>query len=439
MTLRQQIWNVLRTILRMAVLKPIQYIANTLFPLRDTDGISSSAVTAKAARQFVQYLQSQELRGKKGRTKKKTQQQQPLLNTTNDDSVDDNNDNLESDCTIDSVWSTNGFHSVKSQAIQEKSLIVLYLHSELHGNDLQCCKQLLLPGSSGGGGSSTPTNAMSNAEPNSNNFGQLTKFIHLCNSNASAISPRILATGYSIHTGQGSHLMSMLDVTELPSVLVLQPAGSSTLHVKARVEGMPGVTHPNLLVALAGLQHQYKKSVQEHRTRELVREQEQLLRAQQDEEYHATMAADQQRQDAKQRQEAEEAEKVAQEQAAEEQKTMDTETKLQASRDLILPEPDSDVTTIRFCLPNGKKVVQKFHSTEQTVRSLRAYIYVYCHDNDIRSEGNDATTITNIGLSTTYPKRTYNNIEGDDDDNTLTLKEADLAPQAVLMVQDLDA
>jgi hypothetical protein len=40
--------------------------------------------------------------------------------------------------------------------------------------------------------------------------------------------------------------------------------------------------------------------------------------------------------------------------------------------------------------------------------------------------------IKNISLSTNFPKKTY-------DDDSKTLQESDLCPQAVLMCQDLDA
>ena len=44
--------------------------------------------------------------------------------------------------------------------------------------------------------------------------------------------------------------------------------------------------------------------------------------------------------------------------------------------------------------------------------------------------------ITNIGLSTNFPRQSFNDMEVDNDK---TLMELGLVPQAVLMVQDLDA
>ena len=40
----------------------------------------------------------------------------------------------------------------------------------------------------------------------------------------------------------------------------------------------------------------------------------------------------------------------------------------------------------------------------------------------------------NFGLSTNYPKKTFS-----EDDSQLTLEESGLAPQSVIMVQDLDS
>jgi hypothetical protein len=53
---------------------------------------------------------------------------------------------------------------------------------------------------------------------------------------------------------------------------------------------------------------------------------------------------------------------------------------------------------------------------------------VFFHDNDFPE-------MPNIGLSTSFPKKTFN----DKSDESLSLQDAGLTPQAVLMVQDLDA
>ena len=94
------------------------------------------------------------------------------------------------------------------------------------------------------------------------------------------------------------------------------------------------------------------------------------------------------------------------------------------------PEPDQGsaggCANIRFVLPTGTKLLRRF-APDQTVAALRAFLVVHFHEKKI--------DIKNIGLSANFPRKTYNSEE----DDNLTLVEAGIAPQAVLMVQDLDA
>ena len=83
------------------------------------------------------------------------------------------------------------------------------------------------------------------------------------------------------------------------------------------------------------------------------------------------------------------------------------------------------VARMRFTLPNGKKVDRRFRSAD-TVEVLRAFLTVHLEETGVE--------IKNFGLSTNFPRKTFGEA-----DNKLTLEEAGLAPQAVVMVQDLDA
>ena len=47
--------------------------------------------------------------------------------------------------------------------------------------------------------------------------------------------------------------------------------------------------------------------------------------------------------------------------------------------------------------------------------------------------------VKRVALSTNFPKRIYGGEGNEEADDEKTLKECDLCPQAVLMVQDLDA
>ena len=96
----------------------------------------------------------------------------------------------------------------------------------------------------------------------------------------------------------------------------------------------------------------------------------------------------------------------------------------------LLQENDDAVASgaktanVRFVLPSGGKLNHKFDEAG-TPAVLFAYLKVHFREHNV--------PIENIGLSTSFPKRSL------DEDGSQTLVEAQLAPQAVLMVQDLDA
>ena len=177
----------------------------------------------------------------------------------------------------------------------------------------------------------------------------------------------------------------------------------------------------------------YQVIVAERDMKRLQRLQEIELRKQQDDEYQATLLADQERDRiVKEQKEQEEIEK---------QKAIELEqNKINnwiKKKESLQPEPDGtgsnkeSITTIRFILPNGTKINRKFYGTD-TIETLRTYIQIYFHEST--SIPND---IGNVGLSTNIsPRTTFNDTIHD---TNKTLLEAGLHPHAVLMVQDLDS
>ena len=183
-------------------------------------------------------------------------------------------------------------------------------------------------------------------------------------------------------------------------------------------------------------------TINEIEIRRIQRQQEQELRQQQDMEYQATLAADQERE----RLLAEDRDAILVAAAAQQEKERNIqqqeENALQKSKDLLRPEPEANTTIpttmIRFVLPSGIKMNRRFYSDE-TIASLRAYLHVYFveQSSSPNTQQQQQGRITNIGLSTNFPRQSFNDdLEGD---QSKTLMELGLAPQAVLMVQDLDA
>lgn len=164
----------------------------------------------------------------------------------------------------------------------------------------------------------------------------------------------------------------------------------------------------------------------EQEVRRIEREQENQLRREQDQEYEQALLADQER-ERQVREEAEtrrleEEEAVAAERAQQEAE----DNRLESAKASLREAPAAGGTRVRFNLPTGKKLDRRFYN-DDTVAALKAFLVLHF------SEQTDETqTIKNIGLSSSFPKKSY-------DDDSLTLEEAGLGGQAVLMVQDLDA
>mmetsp|Transcript_3388 Transcript_3388/g.5573 ORF Transcript_3388/g.5573 Transcript_3388/m.5573 type:complete len:366 (+) Transcript_3388:94-1191(+) len=292
-------------------------------------------------------------------------------------------------------WSTMGFAACKNEATHSKSLLLIYLHSPLHRDaDTVAAK--------------------------------------FCRDEITSIlsQPHLIALGVSIHAGQGAQLAQLLGAASYPLLAILQPKGSSTMEVILKIQG-PVLVKLSVGALVGHLQstlHRHQHVLAEQEARRLQREDEAQLRAEQDAEYQATLRADQERQ----RSIDEEREQLARQQAEAEATLLAVQqakdSVLDNARKLLQDEPtEGSIAQIRFVLPTGKKLVRKFRADE-TVKVLRAFLTVHFHENDWPE-------MPNVGLSTSYPKKSYNQ----EADEGLTLQEAGLTPQAVLMVQDLDA
>jgi FAS-associated factor 2 len=384
-----RILNVVLSILRI-VLLPLHFVSNILFPFHDTDGLAP-AVTAKAAQQCISYLQS-------------------LATNSTTTTVTSER--------VGSVWSSLGFMALKQEAQTTQSILFIYLHSPIHSDTKEFCTNIL-------------------------NNDILLSYIQ---------QDRIIAVPYSIHTAQGAQLQQILHVTTFPAIIVLQPSittttntvtstnrNSNTLQLLLKAQGIKQCNIYKLMPYLHAIYQKHQITINEIEIRRLQRQQEMELRQQQDMEYQATLAADQERERtiAAERDAILKAAAAAQEQQRliEEREMMI----LQNAKKLLRPEPEvsNDTTTmIRFVLPTGTKINRRFY-IDETIASLRAYIYVYMNETNTNTTNNNTSTnkITNIGLSTNFPKQTFT-IE---DDDPKTLQDVGLIPQAVLMVQDLDA
>jgi len=281
---------------------------------------------------------------------------------------------------------------VKEEAIGNRSLVVIYLHSPLHHQAIDMCRRLIQP--------------------------PMLEFLQ---------QDHITAIGSSIHTSQGSQLAQQLGAACFPLLAMLQPGNSTSagFQLVFRAEGpaLLKMTMSQLLPFLQATYQRHQSVVAEHETRRALRQQESELRRQQDEEYLESLRSDQERERQRQEEREREEQKIREEDEKKQLEEQAEQERLAIAMSLLRPPPVAGGARIRFQLPNGKKLDRRFHDDE-TIASLKAFLILHF------AEQNPA--IRNIALSTNFPKRTF-------DDDQKTLKESDLCPQSVLMVQDLDA
>jgi FAS-associated factor 2 len=167
--------------------------------------------------------------------------------------------------------------------------------------------------------------------------------------------------------------------------------------------------------------------------RRLIREEEQRLRAEQDAEYREALAADRCRED--ERRSAAERERRGREEEEEAARAREAAEagRIERARSVVgrsggePPAGSPGVARLRFALPDGRRVDRRFRGSVDTIGTMRAFLVVHFHESGMGG-------MRNVGLSTNFPRRTY-----EESDDGMTLEEAGLAPQAVVMVQDLDS
>eukprot|EP00560_Eucampia_antarctica_P002844 CAMPEP_0197836780 /NCGR_PEP_ID=MMETSP1437-20131217/29996_1 /TAXON_ID=49252 ORGANISM="Eucampia antarctica, Strain CCMP1452" /NCGR_SAMPLE_ID=MMETSP1437 /ASSEMBLY_ACC=CAM_ASM_001096 /LENGTH=315 /DNA_ID=CAMNT_0043443233 /DNA_START=119 /DNA_END=1066 /DNA_ORIENTATION=+ len=290
-------------------------------------------------------------------------------------------------------FATSGYQSTLTQVQQQQKLLLIYLHSPLHAESTSFCRDKLS--------------------------------LLLLQMTSSHI---LTCYGASIHSADGNQVAQQLNATQYPHLAIVSVKSSNnntnnssshsiTLELHLQIFGKA------LLSANMAMLSQYINSIcsrqetvlAEAVMRRLQLEEETRLREEQDAEYKATLELDRRRE-----QERREAEQLVIEE--EEQ----NKERIQKMRSLLEANNGGTDVAIRFVLPTGIKLEQNFTSLD-TLPTLFAFIKLESMDRNLMSA-------TRFGLSTTYPRKNLNDLPEES-----TLEQADLVPQAVIMVQDLDA
>ena len=391
---------------------PLRKLAQIAFPSGPYDGLTSSTASDRAARDFVASFRSNCLTSSASSSDNSSQSQPPP-----------------------NPFSTSGYRATLSDVASTSAapgsgpLLLVYLHSPHHPDCAAFCRNTLA---------------------NSRMIRYLNDLEAMSSGTQGGRGAGMRCFGASIHGADGQHLAQSLGAVAFPFACLVNVKSSSSssgssrsvgggngnggggpnysLEVYLRMQGRKLLHLPpdTLLAYLQTVMNHHGASVAEGEARRIQREEETRLRQEQDREYREALEADRareaERQAEREREERERQEREEKERRAREEK----EDALAKAMSLVGDEPPAgtpDTARVRLTLPNGRRIDRRFRA-DDTLEVVRAFLTVHFHENDVG--------IVHFSLLTSFPKRTY-------EDPTITLREGDLVPQAVLMVQDLDS
>ena len=392
--LLSKLLNIVTILLRVALWPLFKVTNSILFPLREYDGIYNTVGADRAARAFVAMMRSH------------ISAVRPTVG-----SREESEQYVEPNCP----FVEKGYNATMAEISNRENppLVLIYLHSPLHRDGTKFIRDYLC-------------------------FGPLLQLLNE-NTGTNDQEGSIVCLGASLHSADGQNLREMLNVTSFPFLALLNVKNTNSnrsrnnleLELLLRLEGSQILTIPpaQITTYFSNSLTRHAQLMAEALAARLAREEEIRLREEQDREYQEALLADQireiERREEEERVQREEEERRELERMAVEKE----EERMGRARELmgacVEPAGGPGTARIRFTLPNGKKVDRRFRS-EETIEVLRAFLMVHFDEEGVE--------IKNIGISTNYPRKTFG-----EEDNGLSLEEAGLSPQAVVMVQDLDA
>jgi hypothetical protein len=216
---------------------------------------------------------------------------------------------------------------------------------------------------------------------------------------------------------------------------IINQVTKTNIEIYLRIEGhkLSNIEPRTLYTYISRSINDYNNTQNEEISKIVTRQEEKYLRMQQDREYEEALMEAQrleQEKEDEERKVREEERRIVEE---EERVVLEKERKIENARNILNlygDEPtgsgsdDEKCVNIRLMLPTGKKMVRKFRAKE-TVDTVKSFLVLYFEEQAVGK-------IENFQLSTNYPKKVLT-------DGNATLDSQGLYPQAVIMVQDLDA
>lgn len=290
------------------------------------------------------------------------------------------------------------YQSAVVSAFQQSKFLLVYLHSPMHEDTEKFCTQTFC----------------------SENF------THFVNEN-------MMTWAGKVWDPEAYGLSVQLRVSSFPFLAVLLCQSDKVVQVIDRIDGF--AEEDALTERLQASMQTHRSTLTRIQTEAARRVESTMLREQQDREYREAEEADRVRRETMEREaieaqqrEEEEEQRRELEEAIDLSNKLTKESNIIRKRQSLAGEPNptvpvSEVSTIRFQLPQGSKISRRFMKTDP-VQTVCDYLLVYFYDQQL--------DISNISLATHFPKVELS-------DMTQTVEAAGLHPRGMLYVQNLDA
>lgn len=453
------------TFLLKILLYPVRKASFHLFPIGEFDGLTTEGVADRAAQTFVSMFLNTYIKPRYGDGRSASAGASAGAGAgaggNGDNNTDGDNNDLEllTTCPFTPNGYTHTIQSIANQSIQHRQSITNITPSNNNNNsfydDMPSSPPLLLIYLHSPFHSLTPTFCHSKLCSN-----RILRYLN----DATINHKQLVCWGGSIHTADGKNVQSMMNVTAYPFLALVRvtPQSSTTttttngsnnngnnttptntptktnLETYFRMEGdkLSTIQSNTLYTYLERSIQDYSNQQNEELSRIIVRQEEINLRSEQDREYREAVEEAQRREREKEEEEQrkEEEEKLQLEELN--RVVKEKEDKLsEAKRILELhgDEPDGKdksvkCARIRLMLPTGQRIERRFRGIE-TIDTVKSFLVLYFEEKDAMGESGK---IENFQLNCNYPRKALVN-------GSATLEEEGLCPQAVIMIQDLDA
>jgi hypothetical protein len=486
------------TILLKIALYPIRKVSHMLFPLGDFDGFANGAATDQAAKAFCKMFLESFIQPKFGMNNSSSSLPSTSAGTSNSSNGDNNSNgddsmelltscpfiNLGYSQTIEHIHNQANLHQQHMTNMTASSgatsngasfyndippappLLLIYLHSPFHSSTKEFCQDKLC--------STRMLKYLNERSYSSNDYSHSHdnnidyKSDESTNDNNNNNNKNLVCWGGSIHTADGKYVQNLFNVTAYPFLALVRARpqsnssnsnNSSSSNNHNQNDNAPNPTKTNLELYLRIEGHklatiqtnslytcidrsiaQYSQTQNEDISRIIARQEDINLRSEQDREYREALEEAQrlERQREEETRQREEAERVLMEEERSKEEELNRAVKEKGEKlkearsilELYGVEPDGsdksdNCVRIRLMLPSGQRVERRFRGKE-TIDTVKSFLLLHFEEDELTNK------IENFQLSSNYPKKALVN-------GSATLESEGLCPQAVIMVQDLDA